>query len=558
MFSAKHIKSHSKRMRQMKMNKRLSVYVLIIMISSIFLISCSKIESINLPEVKVESEKPSAGGSLVIASVEPRELNPLRVNSMSFLEVSNLIFEPLAEYDSSLKLVPVMAESWQFVDGSAQAIITLKNNIYWSDGAKITSSDVIFSLDTIKNAPNSAFKEKLLHVYSFQVEDENTIKITFDQAFAEAFDVLTVPIIPEHLFKNNEQAIPVASGAYKISSYTKLKQLELVPNEKWIRLGSVKEKGTNPNIEKIDILFINDIDAFSKAFQAKELDVLHTQSYDWEKYSEMKDVNTYKYTSLYYDFVGFNFNNSIFQDKAVRSAAMAAINRRGIIDKYLLGNAVLTDVPINPNSWLYDGKEVSGSIRKVDAQNLLKEAGFADSNNDKVLERKFDDVTQTLSFTLITNNENEFRQKAAQEIKKNLEDVGFAVELKILSFDEMKTAIDTKKFDAVLTGYNLSPSQDLSFTFHSSQIVSGKNFMSYSNLNMDNYLYQAYTSTDDNVRKEMFANIQQTFRDEVPCISLFFRESAIVVRNKVKGEIAPDTINPYRNIQNWFIAKDRR
>ena len=542
----------------MKINKRLSIYVLVVLICSVFLISCSKIENINQPEVKVESEKPSAGGDLVIASVEPRELNPLKVNSMSFMDVSNLIFEPLAEYDNNFKLVPVMAENWKFVDGSAQAIITLKDNMVWSDGQSITSTDVTFSLDTIKNAPSSAFKDKLLHVYSYQAMDERTIKITFDQAFAEAFDVLTIPIIPEHLFKNNEQAVPVASGSYKISNYTKLKQLELVPNEKWIRLGSVKDKGTNPNIQKITVLFINDLDAFSKAFQAKELDVLHTQSYDWEKYIEMKDVNTYKYASLYYDFVGFNFNNSIFQDKSVRRAAMAAINRRGIIDKYLLGNAVLTDVPVNPNSWLYDGKEASGSSRKVDAQNLLKEAGFVDSNNDKILERKFDDVTQTLSFTLITNSENEFRQKAAQEIKKNLEEVGFAVEVKILSFEEMKVAIDTKKFDAVLTGYNLSPSQDLSFAFHSSQIVGGKNFMSYSNLNMDNYLYQAYTSTDDNVRKEMFAKIQETFRDEVPCISLFFRESAIAVRDKVKGEINPDAINPYRNIQNWFIAKDRR
>ncbi|MDF2591115.1 MAG: extracellular solute-binding protein family 5 [Clostridia bacterium] len=542
----------------MKMNKRYSIYILIVLMCSALLISCSKIENITQPEIKVESEKPSAGGNLVIASVEPRELNPLRVNSMSFLDVSNLLFEPLAEYDSSFKLVPVMAESWQFVNGTAQAMITLKNNMYWSDGENITSTDVIFSLDTIKNEPTSAFKEKLLHVYSYQAVDERTIRITYDQAFAEAFDVLTIPIIPEHIFRNNVQAVPVASGSYKISNYTKLKQLDLVPNDKWIRLGSVKDKGTKPNVEKISILFINDIDAFSKAFQAKELDVLHTQSYDWEKYSEMKDVYTYKYTSLYYDFVGFNFNNSIFQDKAVRRAAMAAINRKGIIDKYLLGNAVLTDVPINPNSWLYDGKEVSGSSRKVDAQNLLKQAGFADNDNDKVLERKFDDVTQSLRFTLITNSENEFRQKAAQEIKKNLEEIGFAVEVKILSFEEMKTAIDTKNFDAVLTGYNLSPSQDLSFAFHSSQIVGGKNFMSYSNLNMDNYLYQAYTNTDDNQRKQMFANIQETFRDEVPCISLFFRESAIVVRDKVKGEITPDTINPYRNIQNWFIAKDRR
>ncbi|OGO77157.1 MAG: hypothetical protein A2Y23_14185 [Clostridiales bacterium GWB2_37_7] len=542
----------------MKTNKKISLAIVIILIFSMLLISCKSIEYKNQPEVRVNSEEPSAGGVLVMGSVEPRELNPLRVNSMSFLDVSKLLFEQLAEYDSSLKLAPVIAQSWGFVDGTSQFEVNLKNNIFWSDGEKITSADVVYSLDIIKNAENSVFKEKLLHIYSYQAVDENTVRIVFDQVYADAFDVLTIPIIPKHVFEGNENAVPVASGPYKVSNYTKLKKLELVPNEKWIRLGSVKENGINPYIEKIEIQFINDLDAFSTAFQAKELDVLHSQSYDWEKYSEMKDVKIYKYTSLYYDFIGFNYNNSIFQDQAVRRSIMAAINRKGIIDKYLLGNAVLTDVPVNPNSWLYDDKEVNSSYSKVNAQNLLKDAGFVDSNNDKILERKYDDITQTLRFTLITNSENEFRQKAALEIKKNLEEVGFAVEIKTVSFEEMKGAIASKNYDAVLTGYNLSPNQDLSFAFHSSQIGSGKNFMSYSNLNMDNLLYQAYTSTDDNVRKETYSKIQQAFRDEVPSVSLFFRESAIVVRDKVKGEITPDTINPYRSIQNWFIAKDRR
>jgi len=542
----------------MILKKKLSMRILIILVCSLLLISCQKAEYQGEPEAKIDAEKPSAGGTLVIGSVEPKELNPLRVNSMSFLDVSKLLFEQLAEYDSSLKLVPVIAQSWDFVAGTSQCMVQLKDNIYWSDGKEITSEDIVFSFDTIKNAESSAYKEKLLHVYSYQATDERTIRIVFDQAYADAYDVLTIPIVPKHVFSGNEKAVPVTSGPYKIANYTKLKQLELVPNEKWIRLGSVKEKGTTPYIENINVQFINDMDAFSTAFQAKELDVLHTQSYDWEKYSEMKDVNTYKYTSLYYDFIGFNFNNSIFQDKAVRKAIMAAINRKGIIDKYLLGNAVLTDVPINPNSWLYDREAVNSSFSEVNAQNLLKEAGFADGNNDKVLERKYDDITQTLSFTLLTNSENEFRQKAAEEIKKNLEEVGFAVQIKTVAFEEMKNAIATKSFDAVLTGYNLSPSQDLSFAFHSSQIASGKNFMSYSNLNMDNALFDAYNSINEAARKENYTKIQQVFREEVPCISLFFRESAIAVRDKIKGEITPDAVNPYRNVQNWFISKDRR
>ncbi|MDF2520960.1 MAG: extracellular solute-binding protein family 5 [Clostridia bacterium] len=543
----------------MRLRKRFYLVFVAILVLSLVLTSCDSIDiSEDSSQVTIENEKPSAGGTLTMGSVEPKELNPLTVNSKSFLDASRLMFEPLAEYDGTLKLVPVIAQQWSFDQGTSKFTINLKNDLYWSDGGKITSSDVVFSLDTIKTSETSAFKDKLEHVYSYKAESENTITIVFDQAYANALDILTIPIIPEHVLKLNPNAVPPVSGPYKISNYEKLKQMELVPNDKWIRLGSVEANGTKPYIERISIQFINDLDAFSTAFQAKELDVLHTQSYDWEKYSELKDVKTYKYTSLYYDFIGFNYNNSIFQDKAVRKAMLTAINRRGIIDKYLLGNAVLTDVPVHPDSWLYDGKAANSSSSKVNATNLLEQAGFEDANNDKILERKYDDLLQTLKFTLLTNSENEFRVKAAEEIKKNLEEVGFSVDLKIVTFEEMKTAIATKQFDAVLTGYNLSPNQDLSFAFHSSQIVGGGNFMSYSNLDMDNNLYQAYISTNDNTRKEMYAKIQETFREEVPCISLFFRDSAVVVRDKVKGEISPDATNPYRGIQGWFISKDKR
>lgn len=543
----------------MKFNKKIYILIMIIFIFSIVLSSCEQINNeTDKTEVKIENEKPSEGGTLIIGAVEPKELNPLTINSKTFIDASKLMFEPLAEYDKSLKLVPVIAQKWEYTEGTSKFTITLKNNLYWSDGEKITSADVVFSLDTIKAAQASAFKNVLEHVYSYKVENENTITLIFDQAYSNGLDILTVPIIPEHILRLRPDEVPAVSGPYKILSYEKLKQMVLVPNDKWIRLGSVEAEGKKPYIEKISIQFINDLDAFSTAFQAKEFDVLNTQSYDWEKYSELKDVKTYKYTSLDYDFIGFNYNNSIFQDKAVRKAIFAAINRKGIIDKYLLGNAVLTDVPIHPNSWLYDGKEINGASSKVDAANLLKQAGFEDTNSDKILERKFDDVLQTLKFTLLTNNENEFRVKAVEEIKRNLEEIGFSVEVKTVPFEEMKNALATKQFDAVMTGYNLSPNQDLSFAFHSSQIASGKNFMSYSNLNMNNNLYQAYVNTEDNMRLEMYIRVQQTFREEVPCISLFFRESAVVTRDKIKGEITPDAINPYRNIQNWFIAKDKR
>ncbi|HWR60144.1 MAG TPA: peptide ABC transporter substrate-binding protein [Clostridia bacterium] len=527
------------------------LFLVIILLVSLLSVSCEKVVEPDKTEITIENETPVAGGTINMSSVEPGSLNPLLSRSKTYNDISELVFQSLMEYDANLKLVPVLAQGWSFEDGSSRCVIKLKENILWSDGEKFTAEDVKFSLDTIKASENSIYKSNLEHIFSYKVKDGSTIEVMFDQPFANAIDMLSFPIIPEHIYKQDINAVPVGTGMFKVSQYDKLKSMELVYNDRW-------QGAEKPYIEKIKVLFINDTEAFSTAFQYKELDILNTTSYDWEKYSEMKDVNAYRYSTMYYDFIGLNYNKSIFQDKAVRKAMIQGINRKSLVDKYLLGNAVVTDMPINPGSWLNSGENEKYAYSRSEAQNVLKAAGFTDSNGDGLLERQVDGAVQELRFTLMTNNENEFRSKAAEDIKKSLEEIGFRVEIKSGTFEEVKAAIDAKAFDAVLTGYNLSNTQDLSFAFHSTQIKSGKNFMSYSNPDIDAILQQAYTAIDEGQRKEMYKSLEKAFREEVPCISLFFRDAAVVVRDKIKGEIKPDSVNPYRNIHQWFIPESKQ
>lgn len=538
-------------MISISLNKKIRKgFIALMLLTTFFMTACSEV-TMPETEITIEDEKPVAGGTISIGSVEPNSLNPLLNKSKSYMEISELIFQSLVDYDEKLQIVPVLAESWSFEYGTSRCTVKLKDNIYWSDGKEVTAEDVKFSMDTVKEAEYSIYKGNLEHVYSYKVKDDKTIEITFDQPFSNAADMLDFPIIPKHVYQSDLNSVPVGSGLFKVAEYNRLKSMELVYNEKWNGQGK-------PYIEKIRVVFMNDTDAFSAAFQSRELDILNTTSYDWEKYSEMKDVNAYKYTTMYYDFIGLNYKNPIFQDKAVRKAMIQGIYRKSIIEKYLLGNAVVTDVPVSPVSWLNDGNGVKYSYSKTEAQNLLKTAGFADSNNDGILEREVGGVRQELKFTLLTNDENDFRKKAAEEIKQNLGEIGFEVDIKVLPFADLRAALDLKEFDAVLTGYNLSNTQDLSFAFHTSQIESGRNFMSYSNPDLDVILQQAYVTMNNDSRKATYDQIQKSFREEVPCISLFFREAAVVVRNKVRGDIKPDAVNPYRSINSWFISEAKQ
>lgn len=522
--------------------------IVLVILLSLFLTSCTQPQLSGTAEVKVEDEKPSKGGQLSIGCVEPFSFNPITVQNKTYKDVTNLIFNGLVEYDENQKIVLVLAKEINITEDTGQAIIKLKDDVFWSDGNKVTAADVKFTLDTIKSSPNSIYKENFSRISHYQVVDEETIKVNFNKPYFDAIDQLSFPIIPMHIFAENQNAMPIGTGPYKILSYDRLKYMELEPNELWWG----KEK---PYISKLKIVFINDIEAFATAFESRQIDILHAASYDWEKYKELRDVDTFKYTSNSFEFISVNHQNSLLADKEVRKAIIYGINRKAITDKYLLGNVLLTDTPIKHSSWLYDGKGIKYNYSKAEAQYILNSSGFSYNNNTKVFEREIDEKKQILRLSLITNSENENRRKAAEEIKKNLEEIGFIIDLKIMPFDDMKKVMESKKYDLALTGINVQPMQDLYPFFHSSQIISGKNYGSYSNRDMDLLFEELIDTTSSEVRRDNYIKIQEIIREELPIISLFYKEYALVMRNKVRGVIEPDSENPFRTVEAWYIKQ---
>lgn len=530
--------------------KRHLIIIMGFLILSLVLVSCTKPQVPGNSEIKIEDEKPVTGGQLNIGSVEPNSFNPINNKSKSYIDVSNLIFNGLFEYDENQKIVPVLAKEINIMEESGQGIVKLRDDIFWSDGSKVTASDVKFTIDTIKTSPNSIYKSNLAKISYYQVVDEETIKISFNKPYYNAIEQLCFPIIPKHIFAFNENSVPLGTGPYKVLSYKRLKYMELVPNELWWK----KEK---PYISKIKVVFINDTIAFDTCFESREIDALHASSYDWEKYKELKGVNTFKYISSGFEFISINHQNPLLLSKEIRKAMMYGINRKSIADKFLLGHAVLTDTPIKPGSWLDDGNGVKYNYSKAEAQYILNNAGFSYNSQTKVFEKEIDDKKQVLRFSLITNSENEYRRKAAEEIKKNLEEIGFVIDLKIMPFDEVKKTMESKKYDLVLTGLNVQPGQDLYTFLHSSQIIGGKNYGSYSNSDID-FLFESLSETTSaEIMHDNYVKIQEIIREELPFISLFYKEYALVIRNKVKGTIEPDSQNPFRTIEKWYINEPK-
>lgn len=534
----------------------------------------------------IDQYEPEYGGEIVLPVTNINSLNPLIVNNKSYYYFSKLIFESLFEYDENFNIVNQLVESYSFKNNNT-INIKLKDNIHWHDGEKLTAYDVAFTINAIKYSDDNSTYKRLWKAYvgnfngynlkNFMepiVIDELTLDIVFGFEFSHMLDVLTFPVIPRHIFVDNaenkkayeraldvDDYVPIGTGPYKFVSYEKYKKIQLEANENY--------REGRPYIDTVIGMILDDKELALIAFETGRIDLAFSEGVDWEKYAQNKQINIIEYISQNYEFLGFNFSSEAFSKygRRLRRAIAYGINRQEIIENVYLGHATQIDVPIHPNCWLLSDEANIYGYNIDMAKKELENMGWKDVDSDGYYENaEGNDVVLALT----TNSYNNLRLKTADIIVENLKEVGIQVikdyeenipdnlteEDKENQWIELNEKLGQGDFDMVLLGWNLSPIPELSFAFHSSQIESNTNFIRYSSEKMDKALFEAYTASNLEDKLNAYKDIQGIFLEELPYVSLYFKNEALLINSKIKGDIDPTFYDLYRNIEKWYIPKD--
>ena len=538
-------------------------------------------------EKAVEKEKeyePVEGGELVLPLTVLSTLNPLISENISYHYFSKLIFEGMFELDEKFNIENILAEDYSIKNGGKVVDIKLRDDVYWHDGEKLTSEDVLFTINTIKHADNENSYKKIFNnslngdiknILDVEIIDANNLEITFDKNYSNCVETLIFPIIPKHVFakagegkKVYENALkvenykPIGTGPYKFISYEKFKSITLEANDNWWKGKTYIETVIGKVLENEELMLT--------AFETDQVDMTLSKGTDWEKYAESQRVNINEYVSNNYEFLGFNFNNETFKDgknKGIRKALAYGIDRQAIIEEVYLNHGTEIDVPINPNSWLASDNANTYQYNLSKAKEELEKAGWKDRNGDGICE---DEKGNKLTLRLTTNSYNLLRLKTANMITGDLRKLGIEVikdysetvpdnlteEMVKEQWESFEKKIAKGDFDIALLGWELSSIPELSFAFHSSQIKNGTNFIRYNNKKMDNLLVDAFSAMPGDKKQKAYEKLEKEIVDELPYISLLFRNKAILSSNKIQGDIKPNFNNVYNNIENWYIPKE--
>ncbi len=503
------------------------------------------------------ADPPAYGDALVVGSIgEPSTLIPVLAGDSASHEVAGLIFNGLVKYDTDLKIIGDLAESWEVSDDGLTITFRLRKGVRWTDGVEFTADDVMFGYRTIIDEKTpTAYKEDFLQVRKAEVLDRYTFRVTYGEPFAPALSTWgNFPVLPRHLLEGKDitkSALgrnPVGLGPFKLKQWVPGQKLVLTANRDYFE--------GRPYLDYYIYRVIPDQATMFMELRAGGVDLMGLTPIQYSKQTDTRfyreNFQKFRYPVFAYTYLGFNLKHPFLKDINVRRAIAYAIDKEEIIDVVLFGLGSVATGPYVPGTWPYNPDVRKYEYNPEKAKELLRASGWKDSDGDGILDK---DGTP-LEFTILTNMGNSLRERTAAIIQWRLKQVGIKVNIRILEWSTfINEFIDKRSFEAVILGWSIGLDPDQYDIWHSSKTGEKEfNFVSYSNKEVDRLLEAGRRTFDIEKRKKAYFRIQEILADEVPYVFLYVPDALTIVHKRFRG-IKPSPIGISYNLPEWYVPK---
>ncbi len=539
------------------------VLVSVLVIST--LIMLQKINSSFMTEV------PMKGGKIeeAIAGV-PRFVNPVLANSQADLDLVALVYSGLMRKDSNGALIPDLAAGYETSEDGLVYTFTLKDKIYFHDGAPVTADDVVFTVNNVKDPVMKSPKKGNWDGVSAEKVDDKKIKFTLKQHYASFLDSTTLGIMPARLWENsplelNEANIkPVGSGPYKVEKLGK-QPSGLID---YYELSSFGEFALGkPYISKIILRFYLGEEETLQALEAGAVGQVSSISpeHALELGKRGYRIESVSLPRVFALFLNQN-QNQIFLDKNIIRAIDLLADKDSILNNVILGYGKTIDSPIPPG--IYGNAAVKDNTPREEkiknAEELLKKSGWtkdAEGFLAKKIKEGKSEKTLHLEFSISTSNSPEL-SSAAELLKEELLKAGMKVDVKTFEIGNLnQSVIKPRKYDALLFGQIINHESDLFAFWHSSQRKDpGLNIAMYTNAKADKILEEAFITTDTEKRKAKYREFESEVKKDMPAIFLYAPNFTYVVSKDIKGFEMNRVVSPadrFLSSYLWYTETDK-
>ena len=503
--------------------------------------------------------EPAQGDWLVEHQIaEPTTLNPLTATDVYEGIVNKTIYQSLLERDNrTLNLVPYLAESWESSPDRLSYLFTLRKGIYWHDGVRLTSEDVVFTYRSLMNTEVDAphLRTYIKDLKEVIALDDRRVRFTFSKPYFLSLEIAgsLVGIIPKHIFSEGDinshwaGRAPVGTGPYRFVHWKTGKEIVLKRNEDYW--------GEKPFLDRIVFRFITDETVALQVLKKGEMDLMALTPLQWYRQTGERrfnrKFNKFNHYLPEYSFIGWNQRRPFFSDRRVRRAMTMLLDRESILKNLLYDRGRVVSGNFFYESPDYDKTIKPWSYDPATAAELLQEAGWTDSDGDGIRDK--DGVP--FRFDLNMTAGSRFGEMIGTTLQESLSTVGVQVAIRPLDWSLFNKLLDERSFDAVLMGWSLPIEADPYQVWHSSQTERGSNFVGFANREADLIIEEARVTFEKRKRTQLYRKFHRIMHEEQPYTFLFVNESLLALDRRFQNvKVYPMGLNP----TEWWVEEKRQ
>ena len=495
----------------------------------------------------------------IVGSVS--NVNPIYATSDVDKSLSRLLFAGLFTYNKNNQLVGELASGYEVGNNGKEYTVTLRTGLTWHDGKPLTSKDVVFTFNTIKNPDARSPLFASWQNVTVEAKGRNTVVFTLPSALAPFPYNLTTGILPQHILaktdavnlrsSNFNTMQPVGAGPFTWRGLqvngnnpkdTEV-QIALLPYERYV-LGE-------PKIGEYIMHAYRSEDRLVDEFTSGQLTAAAGLEQVPQDLTDKTKVNSLVLNAGTYVF--FKTTQGIMQNAKVRQALVKASDP----DQVIASLDYTTREVVGPllAGQLAFNKQYAQKTNDVPAaQATLAEDGWV-TGPDGILVKE----GQRLSFELLAIETDEYKQ-VADILRKQWRAIGVEMKTQFMPVSDYNNALASHSYNATLYGIAIGQDPDVYSYWESSQAdirSPGRlNLSEWNNTAADEALQAGRTRLDPALRTVKYEPLLKAWQEDAPALGLYQPRYIYLTRGTVNGltdQAVLSGIGRFNGVQNWQI-----
>jgi peptide/nickel transport system substrate-binding protein len=416
----------------------------------------------------------------------------------------------------------LLAQSWQ-VESPTTWVFHLRPDARWSDGAPFTAADVVHSVDRARHDPVGRARLYASPIVVVEPVDDHTVRFHTKEPTSSLLDYLKSLVITskaqyDQFGEEVWRETPLGTGPYQFRELLPDRHLVIAKDPQWWG-------GTVAGPDEVILRVLREPEVRVTALLNNEVQIaLNVPPHMVERVRQSPHARVVSAPGAEMVILGMNVKLAPWDNKLLRQAVGYALDRDGLIQGVLMGQARRLDGPIGPDQYGYDPNLQSRYPYDPErARQLVTQAGFPNGVDVEL-------CSPVGRYPL--------DKQVVEAIAPMLTAVGIRTRVLTPEWPSLFSDINAGKvpFYYLSRTSVVDPGVPLSQYFETGQ----SRRTGYSNPQVDGLFARERATFDPAERKQVLAQLMSTITDEAPAQFLFQQEMARGVARNVEFEARPD------------------